>query len=56
MHYLLEHINQYKKGDKEKIRTQHYIKLNTKAKEIQQANPGGLDNSQSIWPLPSHHF
>ena len=28
MHHLLEHINQDKKGDKEKIRTKQYIKLN----------------------------
>ena len=54
MHHLLEHINQYIKGDKAKIRTQQYIKLNTGAKEIQKVNPGGPDNSQSIRPLPSH--
>ena len=33
MHHLLEHINQDIKGDKAKIRTQQYIKLNTVAKE-----------------------
>ena len=37
MHHLLEHINQDIKGDKAKIRTQQYIKLNTRAKEIPQA-------------------
>ena len=54
MHHLLQHINQDIKGDKAKIRTQQYIKLNTGAKEIQQVNPGGPDNSQSIRPLSSH--
>ena len=54
MHHLLEHINQDIKGDKAKIRSQQYIKLNTGAKEIKQVNPGGPDNSQSIWPIPSH--
>ena len=34
--------------DKANIRTQQYTKLNTRAKEIQQVNPGGPDNSQSI--------
>ena len=42
MHHLLEHINPDKKGDKAKIRTQQYIKLNTGAKEIQQVNPGQI--------------
>ena len=56
MHHLLEHINQdKKKGDKVKIRTQQCIKLNTGAKEMQQVNPGGPDNSQRIRHLPSHH-
>ena len=32
------------------ITTQQYIKLNTGAKEIQQLNQGGPDNSQSIRP------
>ena len=41
MHHLLEHTNQVIKGDKAKIMTQQYIKLNTGAKEIQQVNPGG---------------
>ena len=55
MHRLLEYINQDIKGDKAKIRTQQFKQLNTRAKEIeQQANPSGPDNSQSIWPLPSH--
>ena len=49
MHHL-EHINPDIKGDKAKIRTQQYIKLNTRAKEIQQVNPGGPDNSQGIRP------
>ena len=52
MHHLLEHIDQGIKGDKAKIRTQQLIKLNTWAKEIQQVNPGGPDNNQSIRPLP----
>ena len=46
MHHLIEHMNQDIKRDKAKIRTQQYIKLNTGAKEIQQANFGGADNSQ----------
>ena len=55
MHHLQKHIDQdIKKGDKAKIRTQQYIKLNTGAKEIQQVNLGGPDNSQSIRPLTSH--
>ena len=54
MHYLLEHINQDINGDKAKFGIQQYIKLGTGAKEIQQANPGGPDNSQSIRPIPSH--
>ena len=33
------------KGDIAKIKTQQYIKLNTGAKEIQQLNPDGHDNS-----------
>ena len=41
MPHLLEHINQDIKGDKAKIRTQLFIKLNTGAKEIQQVNCGG---------------
>ena len=41
MLHLLEHINQDIKGDKAKKRTQQYFKLNTRAKEIQYANPGG---------------
>ena len=32
--------SRYKKGDKAKIRTQQLIKLNTRANEIQQVNPG----------------
>ena len=54
MNYLLEHINQGIKRINAKIRTQQYIKLNTRAKEIQQVNPGGPENSQSIRPQPSH--
>ena len=42
------------KGDKAMIRTQEYIKLNTRAKEIQQVNPDGPDNSNSIRPQSSH--
>ena len=48
MHHLLKHINQDIKSDKAKTRTQQYIKLNTRANEIQQTNPSGPDNSQSI--------
>ena len=44
--------SRYKKEIKSKIRIQQKIKLNTGAKEIQQVNPGGPDNSQSITPLP----
>ena len=36
------------------IRTQQYIKLITGAKEAQQLNPGGTDNSQNIRRQPSH--
>ena len=55
MHHLLEHkINQDMKGDKAKIMIQQYTKLNTGTKEIQQVNPGGPDNSQSIRLLPYH--
>ena len=36
-------INQDIKRRKAKIRTQQYIKLNTRAKEFQQVNPGGPD-------------
>ena len=55
MHHLLEHkINQDMKGDKTKIMIQQYTKLNTGTKEIQQVNPGGPDNSQSIRLLPYH--
>ena len=53
MLHLLEHINQDIKRDKAKIRTQQYIKLNTRAREIQQVNPRGPDNSRNIRPLPS---
>ena len=42
--------SRYKKDDKAKIMTQQYIKLNTRAKEIQQLNPGLHDNSQNIRP------
>ena len=50
MHHLLEHINQ----DKATIKTQKCIKLNTGAKETQQVNPGGPDNSQSTRPLDKY--
>ena len=59
MHHPLEHINQYIKGDKAKIRTQQYIKLDTGAKDIQQVNmvnPNGPDNSQRIRSLPSYQY
>ena len=56
MHHFLEYINQdiKKENPKAKLRTQQYMKLNTGAKEIQQVNPGGPDNSHCIRPLPSH--
>ena len=54
MNHLIEYINQDIKRDKANIRTQQYIKLNTRAKEIQQVNPSGPDNSQIIRPLLSH--
>ena len=41
MHHLQVHTNQDLKGDKTESRTQQYIKLNTRAKEIQHLNPGG---------------
>ena len=41
-------------GDKAKIRIKQYIKLNIRAKEIQQVSPSWPYNSQSIRPLPSH--
>ena len=47
MHIPLKHKIKILKGDKAKIRTQQYIKLNTGAKEIQQVNPGGPDNRQA---------
>ena len=50
MHHLQKHINQDIKKDKAKKRTQQVIKLNTGAKEIQQVNPCGPENSQSISP------
>ena len=53
MHHLLEHVNQDIKGDKAKTMTQQYIKLNTRARKLQQVNPGGPDNSQGIRPLLS---
>ena len=54
MHHLLEHIRQDIKGDKAKLRTKQYIKLNTGANEIQQLKPVGLTTAESIKPLPSH--
>ena len=38
--------SRYQKGDKAKVRTQQYIKLNTGATEIQRVNPSGPANSQ----------
>ena len=38
------------------IKTQQYIKLNTGAKEIQQVNPDGPDNSKSIRLLQSNQY
>ena len=49
-------MNQVIKGGKAKIRTQPYIKLNTGAKDIQQVNRGGPDNSQCIRPLRNYFF
>ena len=46
-HHLQKHINQDIKGDKAKIRTQQYIKLNTGAKEIQQVIPVGLTTAKA---------
>ena len=43
MHHLLEHINHDIKRDKAKMRTQQYIKLNTRAKEIKQVHPSWPD-------------
>ena len=43
MHQLLEHINQ---AIKRRYSKDNYIKLKKGAKEIQQVNPGGPDNSQ----------
>ena len=51
MNYLLEHITQDIKGDKN-IGSQQYIKLNTGAKEIQQVNPGGIRN----FTVPRQYF
>ena len=51
MNYFLEHINQdIKKGVYAKIRTQHYIKLNTGATEIQQLTPVGLTTTKTSCP------
>ena len=52
MYHLLEHINQDIKGDKAKIRTQQYIKPNTRAKEIQQVHPG-VPNKQPKHQAPT---
>ena len=50
MNYLLEHINQDIKGDKAKIRTQKFIRLNTRAKEIQQVDLNGPDIAKASGP------
>ena len=50
MHDRLDHINQDIKGDKARIRTQQYMQLYIGAKEIQQVNPSGPDNSQKHQP------
>ena len=42
------------KLDKTKIRTQPYIQLNTRVKEIQHLNPGGPDQTHNIRFQPSH--
>ena len=42
------------KGDKTIIRTQLYIQLNTRAKEIQQFNRGGPHQSHDIRPQTSN--
>ena len=34
--------------------TQQYIQLQTRAKEIQQFNPGGPDQEHNVRPWPSH--
>ena len=44
------------KGDKAKARTQQYIKLNTRAKDIQLMNLRWPDNRQSIRPQQSHLY
>ena len=54
MQHLQVHINKDIKGDKTKIGTQQNIKLNTRAKEIQQLNPDGPGQRHSIKPQPSH--
>ena len=41
MNHLLVHINQDIKGDETKIRTQRYIEMNTRTKEMQQFNKCG---------------
>ena len=46
MHHLLEHINQDIKRRLSKDKDPTVIKLNTGAKEIQQANPGGSHKQQ----------
>ena len=54
MHHLLEHINQDIKRRLSKDKDSTVNKTEYRSKEIQQVNPGGPDNSQSIRPLPSH--
>ena len=52
LHYILNPPRIKRRKNKDKDSTVH--KLNTGAIEIQQVNPGGPDNSQSIRPLQSH--
>ena len=56
MHDLLEHINQDVKGDKAKIKTQQYIKLNTGAKEIQQLSPSRPEKKNLLNRLSKSNF
>ena len=56
MHHLLDHIFQDIKRRQSKENDSTVYKLNTGAKEIQQVNCSGPDNSQSIRSLPSHQI
>ena len=54
MNHLLVHENQdIKSRYQDKTKIQQYIQQNTEANEIQQLNPGGLDNRRNIRPKPS---